>query len=300
MKEKNNINNNMILRIAERREKDNLFIEKLIEYKKSHGGFEGITVDKELANKVNYLRRIYKSENKTRLSQEMIDKLNAIDFTWVEEYGQWFDSFYEKLLKYKEKRGSFFGLTKDKEIGSVVKNIRIAYKGKGRTKLTQHMIDKLDAIGFPWVVEGGQWFYSFFNKLEQYKDKNGNFVGINQDKKIGKQVSIVRQAYKGKGKIILTQEMIDQLNKIGFPWVAEGGYWFESFYEKLIAYKEQKGSFKGVTNDMNIGKTVSFIRQAHKGKGTLKLTQVMIDKLNAIGFPWEARPKKQKEDNLSI
>ena len=32
----------------------------------------------------------------------------------------------------------------------------------------------------------------------------------------------------------------------------------------------------------------------------LKLTQEMIDKFNEIGFIWESRPKKEKEDNLSV
>jgi hypothetical protein len=47
----------------------------------------------------------------------MIDKLNEIGFSWEAEYGSWFDSFYEKVVAYKEKHGTFKGITADKEIG---------------------------------------------------------------------------------------------------------------------------------------------------------------------------------------
>ena len=65
-------------------------------------------------------------------------------------------------------------------------------------------------------------------------------------------------------------------------------------------YKEEKGNFFGVVTDENIGGAVSRVRLAYKGKGTINLTQEMIDKLNAVGFPWEGRVKKVQEDVLSV
>ena len=353
-----------------------LFYEKLIAYKEKHGGFAGVTRDKEIGRNVGNVRLAYKGKGHTKLTCEMIDKLNAIGFPWEAEYGKWFNVFYEKLVSYKEKKGSFFGATYDDEIGIVVTRVRQAYQGRGRTKLTTEMIDSLNAIGFPWEAEYGewfdvfyeklivfkekngnfdnlvqdkdigktvsnvrqakkhsdvirltsemidklneigfpwevdltqkhaQWFSDFYNKLIEYKEKKGGFSGITQDKEIGSSVRGIRRAYKGKGTYKLTSEMIDRLNVIGFPWEADlienQGQWFDPFYKKLLKYKEKKGSFIGVTNDQEIGDIVSKVRKSYKGKGTYKLTQEMIDKLNAIGFPWEARPKKAQEDNLSV
>ena len=93
--------------------------------------------------------------------------------------------------------------------------------------------------------------------------------------------------------------MIEKLDAIGFPWERED--LFTPFYEKLIAYKEaHNGSVDGVATDKEIGSTVNNIRRAKKGKGGVKLTTEMIEKLDAIGFPWEARTKKVQEDDLSV
>ena len=230
-----------------------------------------------------------------------------------------FTLFYEKLVEYKEKHGSFAGVTMDKEIGNTVHTIRQAYKGKGGIRFTQEMIDKLNAIGFDWGkykedIEK-QWFMPFYEKLIEYKEShNGSFFGVTQDEEIGGTVNAVRRAYKWKDGYKLTQEMIDKLNAIGFPWEVkiEDRFkdWFTPFYEKLINYKKRHNeSFVGVTNDKEIGNTVSGVRQAYKykdneeirkAKGLYNLTQEMIDKLNAIGFPWEARAKKVKDDVLSV
>ena len=266
-----------------------LFYERLIEYKEKNGSFFRVIMDKEIGTIVNSVRQAYKGKGGTKLTQEMIDKLNAIEFPWKAEYGQWFDEFYKKLIEYKESNnGSFTGVTADKEIGGYIGNVRQAYKGKGSYKLTQEMIDKLNAIGFPWEVGYRDWFEPFYEKLIEYKEKHGSFAGVTQDKEIGDTVGVIRRAFKGKGHVRIEQEMIDKLNAIGFPW--EVGYrdWFEPFYEKLIKYKEKYGSFARVTADKEIVDTVSDVRRAYKGKGSYKLTQEMIDKLNAIEFPWEA------------
>ena len=286
---------------VEREDWFTLFYEKLIEYKEKFGSFDRVRQNKEIGMRVNAVRQAKKGKGSLKLTQPMIDKLNAIGFPWGRE--DWFTSFYEKLIEYKEKFGSFDGVTADKEIGQTVSSVRQAKKRKGGIKLIQEMIDKLDEIGFVWVVEN-DWFTPFYEKLIEYKEKNGSFDGVTNDKEVGQTVNSVRQAKKGKGGIKLIQEMIDKLDEIGFDWGKDKeeieGAWFEPFYEKLIKYKEKNGSFAGVTKDKDIGKKVASVRMAKKGKVRYKLTQEMIDKLNEIGFPWEARPKKVQEDNLSV
>ncbi len=289
-----------------------LFYEKLIEYKANNGSFAGVRGDKEIGNTVNRVRQAYKGKGRTKLTQEMMDKLNAIGFPWEAEKEDWFTPFYEKLIEYKEiHNGSFAGITQDKEIGNTANGVRRAYKHKdqedklkGIINLTQEMIDKLNAIGFEWKVEKIEWFAPFLEKLINYKERQGSFVGVRQDKEIGRTVGGIRSAYKGKGNTKLTQEMIDKLNAIDFPWEVpvEDRFkdWFTSFYEKIMEYKEKNGSFAGVTNDKEIGNTVGKVRQAYKGKGGTKLTQEMIEQLNAIGFPWESRAKKVQEDVFSV
>ena len=242
-------------------------------------------------------------------------------------YGQWFEDFYLKLIAYKERNGGFDRVQQDDEIGTLVASVRSGYSGKRKTRLTNEMINKLNAIGFPWVVREKDWFTIFYKKLIDYRDgeieqngriikPKGSFDLVVRDKEIGVKVNHIRKAYKykddptKKGLMQLTEEIIARLDAIGFPWevAKEDRYrdWFTPFYEKLTKYKEEKGRFWGVTNDKDIGKIVGSVRTAYKYKDdenkkvSYRLTQEMIDKLNAIGFPWEARAKKIQEDVLSV
>ena len=246
------------------------FFEKLIEYKEKHGSFLGITLDKEIGIKVKNIRATHNGKARYRLTQEMIEKLNSIGFPWKSEYRDWFGIFFEKLIAYKEKHGSFRGVTQDKEIGSTANNIRVAYKGTGNIKLTDEMIEKLNSIGFPWEVIHRDWFEIFLEKLITYKEKHGDFYGVTQDEEIGSTVRNLRCAYKGIVSIKLTSEMIEKLEAIGFPWEADPKLIqykkFNSFYEKLVKYKETRGSFYGITQDKKIHTAVGHIRKLYKDK----------------------------------
>ena len=168
-----------------------------------------------------------------------------------------------------------------------------------------YIIEQLDAIGFPWEadvkVKQDKWFIPFYEKLIKYKEAHDGFSGMTQDPSISSTVVTVHKLYKNKEFHRLTQEMIDMLDEIGFPWEVEYGNWFDPFYEKLIEYKKlHNGTFYGATHDKEIGLKVSSVRKAYKGKGQYRLTQEMIDKLNAIDFPWVAQPKKIQENDLTV
>ena len=304
------------------------FYRSLIKYKEEKGNFLNIIGDDNIGSVARGVRASYRkivnniplTSNDYHLTQEMIDILNEIGFPWESVYGLWFDSLYEQLVEYKKNnKGSFKGITNDKKLGQKANDLRKAYKNQGKRKLTQEMIDRLNEIEFPWGKE--DWFTIFYQNLIDYKKEFNSFVGVTSDEKIGWRVVKVRQAYKGKGGTKLTQEMKDKLNAIEFPWEAEKVDWFTPFYEKLIKYRDSeirdnngkirkvKGSFVGVTQCEDIGPTVSGVRQAYKykdneeirkAKELYDLTGEMIDKLNAIGFSWEARAKKVQEDVLTV
>ena len=197
----------------EKKKKFEVFYKKLIEYKKVQNDFYGVTTDPQIGSLVTRIRAAYKGKKTIDLTQEMIDKLNEIDFPWQAGYGRWFNYFFERLVNYKNEHGSFYGVTKDKEIGFYVSYIR-----NGFLKIDQTKRDKLNEIGFTWAAEYGLWFEPFYKKLIRYKEEKGNFKSLTTDPELANTVQSVRGAYKGRCKLRLTQEMIDKLNEIGFPW----------------------------------------------------------------------------------
>jgi len=204
------------------------------------------------------------------------------------------------LVEYYNEHGTIGDIVVNRwdVLGKLTHNLRNDLK---RGRLKEEEIKILNNMGMVWRVETKDWFTPFYEKLLIYKAKHGNFDGVTNDPEIGNLVVSVRQAYRGKGKRKLTQEMIDRLNQIGFPW--EVGYknWFDPFYEKLLAYKEKRGNFVGLSMDPEIGQIAGRVRQAYRGKGHLNLTQIMIDKLDDIGFPWNGNQARiKKEENLSV
>lgn len=271
------------------------FFEKLVEYKEVHNGsFEGVTQDKDIGRRVNYIRRDYTKHKAKHLTPAMIDSLKSIDFPLeTVGHGQWFEPFVEELIRFKQERGNFDGITGNKKIGSLVSALRRSFRGtsKFKYKITPEMIERLDEIGFELDPKNEKDFEFHLERLKRYKEEHGNFNGVSSHKGVSVSASKFRTAYK-KGE--LSQGKIEKLEEIGFTWEFEVGAWFKPFFAKLKEYKETHGNFKGVATDSEIGYTVGVVRQAYRRKDFNRLTQEMIDKLEKIDFPWQGNQKRAK------
>ena len=130
------------------------------------------------------------------------------------------------------------GATHSKALGVWVNTQRSAKKGKGRNKLTQERIEKLDGLGFQW--ENGNWGDAVWGRwvaeLKKYREVHGNcrvplrkgdgvecdMAGCEgaQHKALGQWVS-QKRALKRKGSKCMTPARIEELNSIpGWLWDA--------------------------------------------------------------------------------
>jgi len=84
--------------------------------------------------------------------------------------------------------------------------------------LAQGRIDRLNSIGFSWVMAGGgskgDWG-TRFKELVKYKAKHGDCNVPSRQGKLGTWVCQQRRTYK-TGE--LTRDRIDRLFNIGFKW----------------------------------------------------------------------------------
>ena len=170
-------------------------------------------------------RQAYKGKGGVTLTQDKINKLNSIGFIWDHLDNQWNENF-NLLCEYKEEFGDCNVpkeyIYKGVRLGKWCNTQRQAYKGKGTAILNQERIDKLQSIGFYLESTDYNNFDDVFNILCEYKEEFGDCNVpsrfIYKGFRLGEWCQRQRQAYKGKGTVILNQERINKLQSIGFKW----------------------------------------------------------------------------------
>ena len=256
-----------------------------------------------------------KTKNKRdfKVQVENLDEIQFIEELKENVYNyenDWFTPFLQKLIAYRDReildkngnvkkpKGSFEFVTSDPEIGNQVSAVRQAYKGKGSYILTNEMKKKLEEIGFPWEND---WFTPFLEKLIAYRDKeiideNGNvkkpkgsFEFVASDPEIGKQVNTVRQAYKGNNGTRLTDDMINQLNQIGFPWDAVLELWLKMLNKLIEFVNKNKRYPKSRTENKDEHNLSQWISTQRRELAKPEADEFKVKKLKEIGFVWESQ-----------
>ncbi|HEY4788162.1 MAG TPA: helicase associated domain-containing protein [Bacteroidales bacterium] len=171
----------------------------------------------QLGAHVHRLRRLYKKKDYQNLSPEIIEKLNAIGFTWAIKKRKNWDGLIEELMQFKQQFGhcNVSQLSKEyRRLGNHVNKLRLLYKKRDYQKLPPEIIEKLNAIGFTWTIKKRTDWEVMFCELKEFNEIYGRF-----DKFVGKKQGFInwecsqRKKYK-KGK--LSQEHYHLLDSIGF------------------------------------------------------------------------------------
>ena len=128
----------------------------------------------------------------------------------------------------------------------------------------------MDVVSGFRAIEGrltGSWDL-YIKALKQYKEREGDCLvprryieildnGIKVS--LGNWVSNMRRTKNGKGKALLTEERIIQLEELGFIW-NELKYIFENNIKRIAKYYEQYGKYpSGHTEDLEIKRLGEFI-----------------------------------------
>jgi len=137
--------------------------EQLKEYKQVNGNCNVSTYDEDnpkLGNWVDRQRQLYR---KNKLSPDRFELLHTIGFEWQlsrgskSSVGVWNERFKE-LIQFNEEHGHCNVPHKYKanpELGVWVTTQRTAKKGKGTYKISPEQINRLEGIGFKWVLGRG-------------------------------------------------------------------------------------------------------------------------------------------------
>jgi len=188
--------------------------ERLKDYKKRFGNClvpQHYTADPKLGGWVQEQRR---NKKQNVLPEERETQLEALGFIWcVKRMATW-QVMFEKLVDYHKKHGDCLVPTRwpdDPQLGMWVNNQR-----RRRQALSAERRQKLDSIGFVWSMYQKESWDVMFDRLVEYKAKNGDCrvpQYYKENPKLGRWVD--NQRFR---KEHLSEERKLRLESIGFVW----------------------------------------------------------------------------------
>ena len=215
-------------------------------------------------------------KTKDQLSREQINQLDLLGFNWGTLTEIFWEKNFHELLKFKQAHGHL-NVPKKGKFGEWVKAQR-SLGGKGN--LSRDRRYRLDEIGFIWDLETYYWEVKF-SRLVAFKNEHGdiNVSRSSQFKDIGLIVSRFRQTFQ-----TLSEERQAALIAIGFRYAPRPSAWEHNF-NLLVEHKNRYGDC--LVSDRT--KYPSLNRWIVKQRGLKKdMSQVLIDRLDSIGFVWDA------------
>ena len=265
-------------------------LNKLTKYKAEHGHCNVPQKQGSLGNWVREQRRTHK---KGKLSEERVQKLDALGFVWdpLSTQPTW-DERLGELMNFNAKHGHCNVPQGQKPLGTWVDNQRTAYK-KG--KLSGERVQKLDALGFVWNSVPS--WDERLGELTKYKVEHGHCNVPTTQGPLGTWVSHQRAVHK-KGK--LSEGRVQKLEGLGFSWSTTRSTqpslapWKQRL-DELTKYKSEHGHCNVPTSQRPLGRWVQSQREAYKKN---KLSKERVQKLNKLGFDWSPQGTPRSWDEL--
>ena len=183
------------------------------------------------------LRNIRKKTDRGHLSQDQINRLNALGMKWVKREHSYrdFDYYYQQLIKFYRREGHikvptrFIDPDTGCHLGNFINCVRQAKRGTGHDiVLTDRQIEMLNDLGMVWQVQASPLpFDTYYEELLRYYRREGhirvpgNYIVPENGCKLGKFIQRMRAIRAGTASSgFITQEQIAKLDAMGMVWNA--------------------------------------------------------------------------------
>ena len=242
------------------------------------------------------MRRRYYGKIKPALTEEQIEKLNALGVVWDSYHDLSWERSYLEAKAYYERFGDLLVPAKyisesGFPLGVWISRMRTAKANQRESILNAERIRKLEEIGMTWDALSEQWERNYLEAAAYYRE-HGNLLvpgtyTTETGLKLGNWISHLRVSRK-QGK--LTEEQIARLNIIGMAWDADEERW-RIGYEAALQYSREHGNLKvpatyETPEGYTLGLWINLKRRQYK-KGTLTERQILD--LEKLGMRWRIR-----------
>jgi len=280
------------------------------DYYKEHGNLDMLASHRTedgypLGHWVATQRGARKGETHGCLTEERIQKLDAIGMSWESVLDRQWEKNYQAAKAYYEEHGdlnvNWIYVTREGiRLGEWLNTIRCCKKtGARQNYLTEERAKKLDEIGMIWGKYDYFWERNYKAAADYYEEHGNLDVParyVNADGiKLGNWIWRMRKERKKisrdkKSAENLTEEQIRRLDEIGMVWDTSYDSKWEKSYQAARKYAAAHGNLlvpaRYVTEDgFRLGNWISSQRQQFLKN---KLSEQRIAKLDALGMAWQA------------
>jgi hypothetical protein len=205
-------------------------------FKKRHGHCDfslHVGADPDL---VTWLKDVRKSKKFGRLDPVYVKELDRLGFIWRprEEFSE---KMFAALLAYRKRYGDCrvpFKWPKNPALASWVSRMRA---GKKHGKLPSDQIERLDKIGFPWVLDNWD---ERLKELKKFKSKHRH-CNVPYNYKPNLPLAHWVSNIRGKKKEgMLPKERVRLLNELGFCWTITKGSKMKTNNRKKSSGRKRK------------------------------------------------------------
>lgn len=164
------------------------------------------------------------NDRREELSPHHVTVLDEANFPWRKQQNDIWGEHYNELNDYKNTHNHCdVPFREDSTLGNWVWNQRKLYHEKSPL-MTADRIERLESIGFRWIVKVENSWESMFGLLSSYNDEHSdcNVPSTYEDQTLANWVKKQRKLYKAKNngkKSSITEDQISLLNGIGFQFV---------------------------------------------------------------------------------
>lgn len=255
-----------------------------------------------LGSWLNTQRKIHNGKEEGFLTQDQIDKLNALNIVWDSYHNLVWEKNYLEAKEYYERFGDLrvpakYVTETGFPLGVWIVMMRKARADQRFSIVTEERIQRLDEIGMSWNVISDQWERNYLEAVDYYRE-HGDLI-VTKDYvtpngiKLGYWIARLRINRKASK---LTDDQINRLNQIGMAWDADEGRW-QIGYAAALQYSREHGNLKVpptyVTKDgYRLGLWINLKRRQYK-KGNL--TNQQIEDLERIGMYWDVHAERWQE-----
>jgi superfamily II DNA or RNA helicase len=204
------------------------------------------------------------------ITTRILDSLVSVGRSW--------ESMFSALAKFKHHHGHC-----DVEFRhdlNLVLWIRSQREARGRGRLTDDQIRRLDGIGFVWEPRDVEWD-AMFDALAQFKQSYGHCnvpLKWPDNPQLGRWSEYQRHSHR-RGK--MSEYHQRRLETLGFEWDS-----WEAMFATLLQFKQQYGDCQVAVKNSKSTILASWVFKQRLAQRRGQLNENLVRRLDEIGFIW--------------